>query len=261
MRDYSVCCIKGCDKPSVALGLCVNHWRRNKRYGSPVALKSHVGMFIGKPPEVRFAMQIKKQENGCWIWTGGTDQDGYGGFRAEAAGQMHQRAHRWSWSFHNKQPIPRGGMICHTCDTPRCVNPAHLFLGDALINMRDKITKGRARVAQGEQAGRAILTAEQAREILADPRPYAAIAADYNVSPGAIGSIKQRVSWQSLGDVEVARAPRVSPRKGVSDKITPDVVREIRASAEPGKVLAARYGVSVQTVCDIRKRRSWAHVE
>ena len=260
--DFSVCCIKGCDEPSVALGLCNLHWRRNKRYGSPVATKNHAGLFLGKSAPERFAMQHKAHESGCWIWTSSTDQDGYGAFVGEAAGQMFRRAHRWSWAHHNNQRVPLGAHICHTCDNPRCVNPAHLFLGDPLANMRDKVAKGRLRVADGEKNGHAKLTEAQARAILADPRPHAAIAADYGVKSSTISSIKQRVSWQHIEDVEVAPPPpRISPRKGKSDRITPEIVRAIRAANEPLKALAERHGVSVQTVCDIRKRRSWTHVE
>jgi len=259
---FSVCCIKGCDEPSVALGLCNLHWRRNKRFGSPVATKNHAGMFLGKPAPERFAMQHKVDAGGCWIWTGGTDADGYGAFRGEAAGQQFLRAHRWSWAHHNNQRVPPGAHICHTCDNPRCVNPEHLFLGDPLANMRDKVAKGRMRVPEGEQHGKAKLTEVQARAILADPRPYAAVAADYGVTSSTIGDIKQRASWQHLEDVDVApRPPRISPRKGVSDRITPDIVRAIRGAPGPLKAIAERYGISVQTVCDIRKRRSWAHIE
>jgi hypothetical protein len=259
--DYSVCCIKGCDKEVEALGLCVNHWRLNRRYGSPVATKMHSGSFQGKSADERFAMQVRKQASGCLHWVGATDQDGYGAFKGEAAGKMYYRAHRWSWAFHNDQPIPPYGHICHTCDNPRCVNPDHLVLGTALSNMQDKIAKGRARVGEGEKHGSAVLTEDQARAILSDPRTYTELAAAYNVKPSTIGSLKQRYSWRSLGDVEVVKAPRVSPRKGVSDRLNPDIVREIRTKQLSGKEYAKKFGVSVATVCDIQKRRSWAHVE
>ena len=38
----------------------------------------------------------------------------------------------------------RGWHICHTCDNPRCINPAHLFVSDNAGNMRDKALKRRA---------------------------------------------------------------------------------------------------------------------
>jgi hypothetical protein len=51
-------------------------------------------------------------------------------------------AHRVSWVLTNG-PIPDGAQVLHRCDTPACINPAHLFLGDHQANMRDKATKGR----------------------------------------------------------------------------------------------------------------------
>lgn len=256
--DPTVCCIKGCDKKVEALGLCINHWRRNRKYGSPVARKNHSGMFRGLSPAERFSMQMDKTES-CWFWITGKDQDGYGSFKGEVDGVVHSRAHRFSYALH-KGPIPNGLLVCHTCDTPACVNPDHLFLGTSDDNMKDKIAKGRSRVAFGEAAGKAKLTEKQIVEILQDPRPYTAIASDYGVKSSTIGSIKQRVSWSHL-DVPVVKHKQVSPMKGRSKKITPEIVLAIRASSDKLAVLASRYGVSPQTICDIQKYRSWAHVE
>jgi hypothetical protein len=43
-------------------------------------------------------------------------------------------------------------------------------------------------------------------------------------------------------------------------KLTERQVREIKMSDEQGRLLAARYGVAEQTICNIRKGRRWAHV-
>lgn len=259
--DHSICCIKECEKEVLALGLCSKHWRRNRLYGSPVALQKHSGSFFGLTPEQRFKMQYKVAGNGCWEWTGGKDRDGYGLFRGETSGQMFKRAHRWSWAYHNNSEIKPGQMVCHSCDSPKCVNPEHLFIGDALINMQDKAAKGRSRVPFGENCAASKITEQQAREILADPRPYAAIAADYGLNQSSVGSIKQRLSWGHLDVEHIGRAKRVSPKKGKSEKVTPEIVKEIRDSLLSGKSLAEKFGISPQLVCDIKKRRSWAHVE
>ena len=43
-------------------------------------------------------------------------------------------------------------------------------------------------------------------------------------------------------------------------RLTEDDVREIRASREKRRVLAARFGIAPQTVWDIRRRKRWKHV-
>jgi hypothetical protein len=192
----TICCIKGCDLPVLTLGLCNKHWRRNKKYGSPVAVASHSGMFRGLSAEERFAKSVEKTE-GCWVWKASKDKNGYGIFRGMIGQTEFTRAHRFSYALHTGDLLI-GMQALHTCDNPSCVNPAHLFSGTNADNMRDKAEKGRSRVPTGEKHGKAILTEKQARRILKDPRPYTEIATQYNVKPSTIGSIKQRVSWKHL---------------------------------------------------------------
>jgi hypothetical protein len=51
-------------------------------------------------------------------------------------------AHRWAYEEFNDL-IPVGGWVLHSCDNPACVNPDHLFLGNAQVNVDDMIDKGR----------------------------------------------------------------------------------------------------------------------
>lgn len=258
--ERRVCGCKGCDEPVIALGMCNKHWRRNRLYGSPFALRSHSGMMKGLSAEQRFNKQHKKTSE-CWVWSASVDRDGYGRFDGVVHGVRHAKAHRFSWSFHNSRPIPKGMVVCHSCDNPACVNPAHLWLGTVAENQQDMAQKGRSRKdMRGATNSRAKLTEEQARAILSDARPYAQIAADYSVTTMTISDIKCRRSWAHI-DVEfIGKAPRVSPQKGKCKKVTPDIVRAIRSSTEQGSVLAIRYGVSRSLICNIIKRRSWAHV-
>lgn len=46
-----------------------------------------------------------------------------------------------------------------------------------------------------------------------------------------------------------------------STKLTESAVKEILASAENHRVMAARFGVDFRTISQVRKRQIWAHVE
>ncbi len=79
----------------------------------------------------------------CWLWTAGHNGIGYGMIQvALARGHTKKLAHRVSYEM-AFGPIPDGKVICHRCDTPRCVNPGHLFLGTMADNTRDMLAKGR----------------------------------------------------------------------------------------------------------------------
>jgi hypothetical protein len=75
----------------------------------------------------------------CWEWLGPKDKDGYG--RPHYHGRR-QRANRLAWEFTNGA-IPEDRWVLHECDTPSCVNPRHLWLGDGADNARDRDRKGR----------------------------------------------------------------------------------------------------------------------
>lgn len=84
---------------------------------------------------------IPVPESGCIIFLGSVDGGGYGQVSTKR-GKAPAKSHRISWENENGE-IPEGMMVCHKCDTPRCVNPDHLFLGSQFENMRDMSSKGR----------------------------------------------------------------------------------------------------------------------
>ena len=81
--------------------------------------------------------------------------------------------------------IPPGRCVCHTCDKPNCIQPAHLFLGTQAENMRDKAAKGRCNAASGQRHYRAKLSDAQVqclREQHAKGTSYRRLALAYGMS-------------------------------------------------------------------------------
>jgi DNA-binding XRE family transcriptional regulator len=100
------------------------------------------------PLELRFWSKVDKTDpDKCWWWVASIDVNGYGQFLVNK-GQLGRtttsmaKAHRVAWLL-TRGDIPKGMYLCHTCDMPRCVNPAHLFLGTQKDNMRDCVDKNR----------------------------------------------------------------------------------------------------------------------
>jgi hypothetical protein len=144
---------------------------------------------------LRFWAKVGKDESGCWLWNASLNNKGYGRFNiSPAEGVM--LAHRIAYMLSFSGDI-EGLSVCHRCDNPRCVNPAHLFLGTHKVNMADMAAKRRS--ANCERSGRAKLTNEQCASIIRrrkegeSPR---SLAAEYGVCESHIYSIIRGRFWR-----------------------------------------------------------------
>lgn len=134
----------------------------------------------------------------CWRWTGTIGSCLYGSFGLTEQKGIYiiSRAHRVSWTL-AYGCIPQGICVCHHCDTPLCVKPAHLFLGADTDNVADRDGKGRQ--TKGEHVHSAKLTSEDVIEIR---QRYAAgnikqsdLAFEYSVDTSTICLITTGKRW------------------------------------------------------------------
>jgi hypothetical protein len=149
-----------------------------------------------------FWSHAKKIEAGCWIWQRSRDRDGYG--KATFLG-VHVRTSRLAWEL-THGPIPAGQEVLHTCDTPPCINPSHLFLGTNLDNIQDKVKKHRGRGPCGDKHGKAKLTwpiVTEIRRAFSTGKTEAELGRIYGVWGSTIERIVHNKTWRmvdSLGE-------------------------------------------------------------
>lgn len=209
---------------------------------------------IGAGPMVRFLSKcIPHGDSMCWTWIGGRETGRYGRFNMNGASMNAQRAAYILFIG----PIPRNAHICHTCDNRLCVNPKHLYAGSNETNVKDRVARGRT--ARGELAGNAKLTEQDILSIYRDTRTRAAVARAYGVTPSVIERVASGKTWRHVAD----RAGHQCSSRNTSGvwngraKLTPDSVRDIRASHASARDLAVKYGVSESSIFRVRRAESW----
>lgn len=145
-----------------------------------------------------FWSQVRKTP-GCWLWTGSTDRGGYGTIQSALFGV--NRAHCFSWCLHFG-PIPNGLDVLHTCDTPPCVRPDHLFTGTHAVNMKDMVMKGRTNGPRGIRNTNAKLSDSDVRAIrsryAAGGVSQRALAAEFHVTQKIILGVVHWRLWRHV---------------------------------------------------------------
>jgi hypothetical protein len=105
--------------------------------------------FVARGPERCCSLKCKifdglqKQENGCWLYKKSSSGI-YSKLRWNLKWYL---AHRISYEAF-VGIIPNKKLVCHSCDTPKCINPSHLFLGTQADNVRDAFEKNRKPVGE-----------------------------------------------------------------------------------------------------------------
>ncbi len=158
--------------------------------------------FSKKSLQDRFWSKVEKTDD-CWVWKGTLGNTNYGEFIIKKNGKwVPMRPSRLSYLL-KYGVLPDDKYVLHTCDTPLCVNPNHLFIGTQKDNIQDALKKGR--IPKGENSYRAKLSEAQIREIRSRYIPRVTtqrqLASEFGVSHTVIGRVINNLSYKNSGEV------------------------------------------------------------
>lgn len=153
----------------------------------------------------------------CWEWNGARQRAGYGAFNN---GKMIFSAHRYA-AKRAFGDFDASLFVCHKCDNPSCINPAHLFLGTHQDNAADMGSKGRAAWAKRpfpKEIGIKIGNANRGKRLSEVHRK--AIATALSAKGKALAKVeaakKLLVSDSSLSISEIAKSVGYSGHESLS---------------------------------------------
>lgn len=208
--------------------------------------------------------RIKVTPGGCFEWQATIDHNGYG--KVSSKKLVSQYAHRVS--FHTfRQPLDgvnRGRKVCHKCDNPCCINPAHLFLGTQAENIADMVSKDRH--ARGERSASAKLTEENARAIVqmyADGVPTQEIQEKFGVGHFTVLAVVKGDRWGYLNLPKVPVRSKGRCQKGFLNNHTvlnPEMVQEIKDLHKQGlseRAIGKKLGISRSPVSNVLTKKSF----
>ncbi|MEQ5715004.1 phage antirepressor N-terminal domain-containing protein [Providencia rettgeri] len=138
----------------------------------------------------------KDNSTSCWVWRGSKNYDGYGNFSFE---RRIWSAHRSMYELFNGPIIPEENgskwWVLHKCDNPSCVNPEHLYIGNAKDNARDMADRNRMRLG--------CRPLSESYGVKIDPhKRYGTVHYEIN------GEIKTLNEWSELSGINISTLDR-----------------------------------------------------
>lgn len=180
---------------------------------------------------------IQVSQKGCWeVISHKPDNNGYGQYKKK-------RTHVLMYEKYIGK-IPKGMVIRHKCDNPICCNPFHLEIGTQKDNCKDMFDRNRSS---------SNITKELAIKIAKEYGTAKEISDKFNISKNIVYHIKNGDTWSEYTkDVLIPVSGKY--------KLNKEDVIDIYTSNLKGTDIAKKYGLSPNTVYDIRKKRIWTNI-
>jgi len=121
--------------------------------------------------------------NGCWIWQGSINSNGYGHFQQD---YKTYAAHVWHYE-QKYEAVPKGKQLDHICRVRPCCNPDHVEPVTCVENIR--------------RGFRPKLNVEKVKEIktrLKEGEHFHNLARQYKMDESSIRNIRDGKTWKDV---------------------------------------------------------------
>jgi hypothetical protein len=205
-----------------------------------------------------FISKIKFINNDeCWIWIGNLDKDGYGIFK-------NKRAHRLSFELYIRQISPNMS-ICHSCNTPSCVNPHHLYEATHQKNIEYRGECGRTNLPIGSLNGNSKLTEEIIQDMIINIYNNKflninKVAEYYGISYSIVKKILLGTHWKNVTNqltvpLNVIRSKVLIKRALIQNEV--DIIKERLKNNVELKDICNEFQISLSCLRKIKYGVSW----
>lgn len=200
----------------------------------------------------------KKDGQECWLWTSTKDKDGYGKFKIRVKDKRFSyMAHRICYYLTNNF-IVHNLIVRHTCDNPSCCNPSHLILGTYKDNSDDRRKRNRTFKKHSDEI---VIKIHQLRS---QGLTHQEIANKLNLQKDYVSTVvrkkirKDLASFTKYDDKEISRFTHGKRKLNNYDVI--QICNLLNEKKLQYKEIAALFQISVGTVNNIKRGKSWTDI-